>query len=98
MAYGIILRFLRQTDVKFLGFIAPMGARKPRLDWIRQVLVDLEDTGDIAEQAPLTLHEQSGLVSIGPQTTDDTCYALNGDDPLLCPSWQLMRLTAASRA
>lgn len=70
-----------------------MNARKPRLCWIEQVLAD-----ESADQAPLTVVAASELASIVRHVTEDPPCAFDGDDPLLCPPWQLMRLTVASKS
>lgn len=70
-----------------------MNERKPRLCWIEQVLAD-----ESADQVPLTAVAASKRVSIVRHATEDPPYAFDGDDPLPCPSWQLMRLTVANKS
>jgi hypothetical protein len=75
-----------------------MNARTPRLHWIRKVLADIAFSGESANRAPLTLVADSRLLAISRPTAENSSYACEGDDPLLCPSWQLMRLTVASKS
>jgi hypothetical protein len=74
-----------------------MTLRKPRLDWIKEVLADPEDS---AVPAPAS----AGIVWSPPTASDDPpplndrSGAPERDDQLLCPSWQLMRHAATRKS
>jgi hypothetical protein len=78
-----------------------MTLRKPKLDWIKEVLADLEDDGEHLTSFDIVWG--SGTASVDSQPIEnpldqDQSESLAGDDHLFCPSWQLMRLTAARKS
>jgi hypothetical protein len=80
-----------------------MTTHKQRLDLIKEVLADLEDKGERACPTSLGILLRSGATSVVLQSMNDRPEnhrpeSPEGDDRLLCPSWQLMRLTAARKA
>jgi hypothetical protein len=85
-----------------------MGARKPSLDWIKEVLADPEDCGERAQPAPRALArrpaterpetERPETQSPDLQPMNDRPEGSEGDDRQFCPSWQLMRVTAARKS
>jgi hypothetical protein len=75
----------------------PRLARKPRLDWIKEVLADLADDGE-AEASPSGIVWQSATASADFQSSNDRPQAPDGDEQLFCPSWQQVRLVAMPRA
>jgi hypothetical protein len=72
-----------------------MTTRRPRLDWIKEVLADLEDVGECAP-ATSRIVSLPTTASADLQPTNDRAQTPEGDDR--CPSWQLMRLTVARRS
>jgi len=80
-----------------------MTTRKPGLEWIKEIAADLEDNGERACPTSLGILLRSGAAPVVLQSIDDRPEnhrpeSSEGDDRLLCPSWQLMRLTAARKA
>jgi hypothetical protein len=85
-----------------------MVARKPSLDWIKEVLADPEDCGERAQRSPRGLvwrpeterpeTERPETESPDLQPMNDRSERSEGDDRQFCPSWQLMRLTAARKS
>jgi hypothetical protein len=73
--------------------LAGMSPRKPRLDWIKEVLADFDNSDEGARLAPI---ETVGECEAAPDGDDRTARP-DSDDPLLCPCWQLMRLSAAQK-
>jgi hypothetical protein len=80
-----------------------MTPRKPKLDWIKEVLADLEDQGERVcptslgtlwrpRTAPADFHPMNE------RPKNDRSESLERDDRLFCPSRQLMRHTAARKA
>jgi hypothetical protein len=75
-----------------------MTMRKPRLDWIKEVLAGLEDAGEPAP-APLTSLRIVSLPATAPadlQPMNDRAETPKQDDR--CPSWPLVRRAVAQRA
>jgi hypothetical protein len=74
----------------------PKLARKPRLDWIKEVLADPAD-----EHAPSPLPARmvwrAASAAADFQSLDDRVRAPEGHERLFCPSWQQMRLAATPR-
>jgi hypothetical protein len=70
-----------------------MTMRRPRLDWIKEVLADLEEVGLHAPAISLDIVSLPATASADLQPMNDRAQTLEGDDR--CPSWQLMRLTVA---
>jgi hypothetical protein len=74
-----------------------MTLRKPRLDWIKEVLADLEDSA-------VPVPSSAGTVWSPPTASDDRPPVNDrpggpeDDDQLLCPSRQLMRLAAIRKS
>jgi hypothetical protein len=75
-----------------------MTTRKPRLDWIKEVLADLEDDAEHAPAMSPGIAWQLGTVSADFRSMNHRPEWPEGDDRLFCPSWQLMRLTAARKS
>jgi len=80
-----------------------MTTRKPGLELIKEIVADLEDNGERACPTLLGILLRSGAASVVSQSINDRPENLRpetsgGDDRLLCPSWQLMRLAAARKA
>jgi hypothetical protein len=87
-----------------------MVTRKPRLDWIKEVLADSGDCGERARPASLGFAWPPATESaklqpdlqpnLQPnlQPMNDRPERPKGDDRLFCPSWHLMRLTAAGKS
>jgi hypothetical protein len=73
----------------------PKLARKPRLDWIKEVLADRADDG---EPAPLPARIVWRTASAADfQSLDDRPPAPEGDERLFCTSWRQVRLAATPR-
>jgi hypothetical protein len=68
-----------------------MTPRQPRLDWIREVLADLA-ADDGRAPASFGTIERREPASANAHATDAPLVELTGEDRLLCPSWQLIRL------
>jgi hypothetical protein len=84
---------------QFSTLLSRMAPRKPRLDWIKEVLAD---RGDRAPPPPLGFVWRPGTESADFQSMNDRPERPperpEGDDRPFCPSWQLMRLTAARKS
>jgi hypothetical protein len=79
-----------------------MSERKPRLDWIRKVLVDLDRYEGAGAESRVFA---SRIIAFAPRTVPGDQQSpprrlKAGDEGgvLLCPSWQLMRLTATQKS
>jgi hypothetical protein len=68
-----------------------MTPRPPRLDWIKEVLADLAADGERAP-ASCDIVRQRETASADVRSMDAPRVELTGEDRLLCPSWQLIRL------
>src|SRR5450755_1614502 len=85
---------------QFCSLLSCMTTHKPRLDWVKEVLAD---KGERACPTSLGILLRSGATSVVLQSMNDRPESHRpespeGDDRLLCPPWQLMRLTAARKA
>jgi hypothetical protein len=74
-----------------------MTTRKPRLDWIKEVLADLADDGE-PPGLPSGIVWQSAAVSADFQLLNDRPCAPETDERWFCPSWQQVRLVATPRS
>jgi hypothetical protein len=70
-----------------------MTMRRPRLDWIKEVLADLEEVRERAPAMSLDIVSLPATASADLQPTNDRAQTPESDDR--CPSWQLMRLAVA---
>jgi hypothetical protein len=78
-----------------------MSGRKPRLDWIRKVLVDLDaHDGAGAESRVYAPRIIAFAPRIVPGDRQSPPRRLKAGDAgvLICPSWQLMRLMATQKS
>jgi hypothetical protein len=79
-----------------------MTLRKPRLDWIKEVLADLEDYGERPCPTSLGIIWRPAMASADFQPLNDRLESDRPERPegdrLFCPSWQLMRLTVARKS
>jgi hypothetical protein len=73
-----------------------MTTRRPRLDWIKEVLADLEEVGERTPAMSLDIVCLPATASADLQPMNDRAQAPEGDGR--CPSWQLMRFTVARRS
>jgi hypothetical protein len=71
--------------------------RKPRLDWIKEVLADLVDDGEPAVSCSGMVW-RSAAASADFQSLNDRSQVPEGDERLFCPSWQQVLLAATPRA
>jgi hypothetical protein len=95
--YGVISSDKLATQSSPL--LLRMVARKPSLDWIREVLADPADCGGRARPASQGFVWRPAVVeSVDLQSINNRPERPEGDDRLFCPSWQLMRLTAARKS
>jgi len=83
---------------QFSVLILLMTTRRPKLDWIKEVLADLEDVGEHAPAMSPDIMWRPAMASADSQSGSDRSQEPESDDRLFCPSWQLMRLTAARRS
>ncbi|HEY6257558.1 MAG TPA: hypothetical protein VIY51_17370 [Xanthobacteraceae bacterium] len=78
-----------------------MSERKPRLDWIRKVLVDLDDQHGRVIMMPRRIALAPEIVPADHSPMDHSRIADHSDaeesSAQLCPSWQLMRLAATRK-
>jgi hypothetical protein len=66
-----------------------MNQRKPKFDWIKKLLADpLVGFGELATETPSELS-----VDLKNRSTDDQLGQPGDGDPLVCLSWQLMRIS-----
>jgi hypothetical protein len=78
-----------------------MTLRKPKLDWIKEVLAGLEEDGARPTSFDTVWGSETASAdfpALENQFDRDQSESLAGDDHLFCPSWQLMRLTAARKS
>jgi hypothetical protein len=75
----------------------PKLARKPRLDWIKEVLADRADDGE-PTPLPSRIVWRAASATTDIQSSDDRPPAPEGDERMFCPSWQQVRLAATPRA
>jgi hypothetical protein len=73
-----------------------MTMRRPRLDWIKEVLADLEEVGARAPAMSLDIVCLPATASADLQPMNDRAQTPEADDR--CRSWHLMRLTVARRS
>jgi hypothetical protein len=73
-----------------------MATRKPRLDWIKEVLADPEEVGEPDPAVSPGIVSLRATESADLQPSIGRARAPEGDDR--CPSWPLMRLTVARRS
>jgi hypothetical protein len=74
----------------------PRLARKPRLDWIKEVLADLADDSE-TDASPSGIVWRSAAASAEFQSEDDRPPAPEDDERWFCPSWQQVLLAAMPR-
>jgi hypothetical protein len=73
-----------------------MTTRRPRLDWIKEVLADLEDVGEPSPSMSRRIVSLPATASADLQPMNDRAEEPEPDHR--CPSWPLMRLTVAQKS
>ena len=78
-----------------------MSERKPRLHWIKKVLVDVDEHDRAGAESRVVFGPRivafTPRIMPGDKQSPPRRLAADDDGALLCPSWQLMRLTATQK-
>jgi hypothetical protein len=75
-----------------------MSQRKPKLDWIKQVLADTESVAGRARPGPIEIVRGRETASADIRLIRDRRERPDDDDRPVCASWQLMRFAAAQKS